>query len=610
MDIVELFKKRTRSPLRPRSSDIISNIFPHFRQHPPYKGSLILGETDQWDQRIFVVAQQKPKPHDFRTTNDLEKLNYGMLTAEDHAHILRFLKKTDAWKGKEAVLISLVDTYGADISMESARLFQAFFIARCIKAFLNLQIPSASIVLGEGGSGGALAIQYTDRRAQLEDALYATAPPESMAAIIFRDPTRIGDALNTVRPTADDLKELGVIETIISSPRSVSDVEGFARPIAAYLEKTVKDLAKQKIAKLIEERKARADAFGLAKPKSKKLRNFFPLTPLKKKGEDLPPPDLKIFTVEDSVLQVRFDYGDGLAGPHVKECIKCGDTSRRGDDDEEGCGKVIPLKEYMDNFNVCPYCGCSRVMGAHGWIKCLTDEGTFQELYRDLTVKELLPESLMTPEYEKFVSRQARRTHFRESLVTGLARIFGHKVVLAVCEFYFSGGTMGVVFGEKFHRAADYAIEKRYPLISLCCSGGARLYEGILALMQMVKTINAIDRLKAAGLPYISILGDPSTGGAIASYAALGDVIIAEPEAMVIFTGPRVMKTRGFPVEDRSIRAASLHELSAEIFNRVDFFQEIRGIHEVAARRDMKRVLCKYLEFYGASSARQNGEPV
>ena len=298
---------------------------------------------------------------------------------------------------------------------------------------------------------------------------------------------------------------------------------------------------------------------------------------------------------------MHYEYGDGLIGRSKKECIKCGDTSKK-EVSEEGCGAVIPLKEYINNFNVCPNCGRSRVMGALSWINCLTDPDTFHELYHDLTADDLLHPSLLTPDYQKFVTAQARRTHFREALVTGEAKIYGHQVVMAVCEFYFSGGSMGVVFGEKFHRAVDYAIEKRLPLVSLTCSGGARLYEGILALMQMVKTISAIEELKAHGLPYLSILGDPSTGGAIASYAALGDVIISEPEAMVIFTGPRVMKSRGFPVDEEAIRAVSLHELSTEIFRKLDFFHNIRGIHEVAPRRDMKRVICKYLEFYQSSS--------
>ena len=600
-DVVEVFKRRTRSPLRPRSGDVIKTIFPHFRQHPPHGGSLILGDADQWDRRIFIIGQQKPKPEDLRTKTDLQKLNYGMLTAEEHSYILRFLRKTVRRNLDNAMLVTFVDTYGADISMESARDFQAFFIARLLESFIKLPLPSISVVLGEGGSGGALAIQFCDRRAQMDDALYATAPPESMAAIIFRDPTRIREALAILKPTAAELQDLGVIDQILPAPHNVADVRGFARSIEGYLEKTVKELSRFKIAKLLEDRRTRAENFGLlspkaVKPKGRALGRLLMLTPLKKAHEHEPPPDMKIINIEETALQVRYDYGNGLAGSS-QEAVRCGDTSSRGHD-EEGCGGIIPLQEYLASHYVCRHCGRSRVMGALGWINCLTDPDTFHELYRDLVVTDLLHDSHLTPEYKKFVAAQNRRTHFHESLVTGEGLIYGHRAVLAVSEFYFSGGSMGVVFGEKFHRAVEYAVEKKLPFISLCCSGGARLYEGSLALVQMVKTVAAVLQLKEAGLPYISILGDPSTGGAIASYAALGDVILAEPQAMVVFAGPRVMKSRGFPVDQAAIRAGSLHNLSAEVFNRLEYFGKIRGIHEVAERKDMKRVITKYLEFY------------
>jgi acetyl-CoA carboxylase beta subunit len=144
----------------------------------------------------------------------------------------------------------------------------------------------------------------------------------------------------------------------------------------------------------------------------------------------------------------------------------------------------------------------------------------------------------------------------------------------------------------------EYAISKNLPLISLCCSGGARVLEGTPALMQMVKTVNSITRLKREGLPFISILGDPSTGGAIASYAALGDVILAEPQALVIFTGPRVMEARGFPVNEEDIRAEALCKNSPLIYENLEFYGNIRGIHEVAKRKNLKSSVLKYLEYY------------
>jgi len=180
----------------------------------------------------------------------------------------------------------------------------------------------------------------------------------------------------------------------------------------------------------------------------------------------------------------------------------------------------------------------------------------------------------------------------------GRARTHHFRVVMAISEFYFCGGSMGVVFGEKFRRAVDYAIQENLPLISLCCSGGARLYEGISALMQMVKTIESVNRLKRHGLPYISILADPSTGGAIASYAALGDVVIAEPGALVIFAGPRVMKSSGFEVDEKLIRSDYLHELSGGVYDELSYYHDIRGIQEICERKDMKLAIAKYLELY------------
>jgi len=599
MELIDVFKRRTRSPHRPRSGDVIGHIFPNFRQHPPYGGSLILGEVDQWGKHVFIVGQQKPKLSDFRTAKDLEKLNYGMLTAEEHSHILRFLKNAAGQELPNAILLTFIDTYGADISMESARDFQAFFIAHLIKTFLTIPMPSISIILGEGGSGGALAIQVTDRRAQLDDALYATAPPESMAAIVFRDPTKIKEALDVLKPTAPELRKLDVIDDIIQSPKKVSDVAGFSNNISSYLEKTIKDLSRIKIARLLEERRRQARSYGLPIEKSFSLMKYLLPTPLKKRREE-PAPNLKVFTYDDAVIQVQPDYGNGISLEPGREYIKCGETSKRGGQ-EEGCGQLIPLQEYQDNFNVCPNCGRSTIIGALSWINCLTDPGSFHELYRDLTSLDLFEDGLLTDDYKKHVAEQVKRTHFKESLVTGEASVYGHKVVLAVSEFHFSGGSMGVAFGEKFNRAVDYAIEKRRPLVSLCCSGGARLTEGIIGLMQMVKTVNAVNLLKEEGLPFLSILGDPSTGGAIASFAALGDVIIAEPGALISFSGPRVLQSRGFKVDESALRAVSLHQRSDDVFGRLDYFHDIRGIHEVATRHEMKRVVCKYLEFYKKS---------
>jgi len=592
-DIVETFKRRTRNPFRPRSSHLIQTLFTHFKPFLPTGESLICGEAKYLEKRVLVIGQEKPTLEKLRNPENAKKLNLGMLSADEHSQILGILKQARTMDPNELVILCLIDTYGADISMTSARRFQAYFISHLIYEFLTIPIRTISIVIGEGGSGGALALQVTDRRAQFEDALYATAPPESMASIIFRDDSRIREALLISKPRAHDLKKLGVIDQILAIPEDIKDVKGFAAPIEHYLQRSFRDLFHTKIKKLLEHREKRALAYGmprhhgklheLKKILEKPIKDFFYKVP----------PDIQVVTY-NSQTQIPDDYAGSEPLELNQEYIRCG--QERSPKPSGGCGRLIKLEEYLKNFQVCPYCSRQNILDAGGWIECLTDPETFFEINRNLTVDSLLDDQSITGYYRESLERQ--RSHFNESLVTGEALIFGQPVILAISEFYFSGGSMGVAFGEKFNRAIELAIEKKYPFISLCCSGGARLYEGILALMQMVKTIAGVHRLKRQGLPFISILGDPSTGGAIASYASLGDVILAEPNALVIFTGPRVMESRGFEVDESLIRSNSLQQLSGLIYYYQDYFFDIRGIHQVTERKDFKRELVKYLEFF------------
>jgi len=592
-DIVEIFKRRVRNPFRPRSSHLIQTLFTHFKPFSPTGESLICGEANYLDKRVLVIGQEKPTLEKLRDPENAKKLNLGMLSADEHSQVLGILKQARTMDPSELIILCLIDTYGADISMTSARRFQAYFISHLIYEFLTIPIRTISVVIGEGGSGGALALQVTDRRAQLEDALYATAPPESMASIIFRDDSRIREALSISKPTAQDLKKIRVIDQVLSVPEDIKDVKGFAAPIEHYLQKSFRELFHTKIKTLLEHREKRALAYGLPlhhgklhelkQLLEKPIKNFFYKVP----------PDIQLVTY-NSQTQIPDDY-DGREPLELnQEYIRCG--QERSPKSSGGCGRLIKLEEYLNNFQVCPYCNRQHILDAGGWIECLTDPESFFEINRNLTAESLLDGQSMTSYYRDFLDKQ--RSHFNESLVTGEALIFGQPVILAISEFYFSGGSMGVAFGEKFNRAVDLAIEKKYPFISLCCSGGANLYEGILALMQMVKAIACVIRLKRHGLPFISILGDPSTGGAIASYASLGDVILAEPNALVIFTGPRVMESRGFEVDEGLIRSNSLQQLSGLIYQHQDYFFDIRGIHQVTERKEMKRELVKYLEFY------------
>ncbi|MBW1803624.1 MAG: acetyl-CoA carboxylase carboxyl transferase subunit alpha/beta, partial [Deltaproteobacteria bacterium] len=523
-DLVEIFKKRTRHPYRPRASDIIEKMFPDFEAKETAGVSLVLGKCEFMNKRLFVIGQQKPKPVDLQSKEDLKRLNYGMPTSDEHSQIISLLREARSSDLEKTFVLCFIDTYGADISMYSAQRFQAFFIAHLIREFLTIPVRTISLVIGEGGSGGALAIQVTDMRGQMDDALYATAPPESMASIVFRDASRIGDALTILKPTARELKGLGVIDRIIPSSREIDNCEEMAQNTRLFLNRAMKDLSRMRIHRLIKKRETRAKQYGLSKGSGTlyDLKRYFE-KPIKK-AFHRPPPNIKIVNYS-SLTDVSDDYGNVEQIETTKEFIECGSVSGQ-EKRTKGCGKLIPLKAFLEGYHVCPECGYSYILGASGWIDCLADTGSFHELHRNLTVDQLLAEDSITDYYRDFLERQEGKSPFKESLVVGTARIHHFQVVMAISEFYYCGGSMGVVFGEKFRRAVDCAIQDNLPFISLCCSGGARLYEGITGLMQMVKTIESVNRLKRHGLPYISILADPSTGGAIASYAALGDVIM------------------------------------------------------------------------------------
>ncbi|MCB2187916.1 MAG: acetyl-CoA carboxylase carboxyl transferase subunit alpha/beta [Deltaproteobacteria bacterium] len=604
MKLIDLLKTRTRHPFRPRSTDIIQRIFADFRNYQVPSDNLVMGEGHLGERRVYVVAQQKPKPEQFRSTEDVGRNNWGMLNADDHSRVLGFLRHlSDTGPHEDAYLLSLIDTYGADISMYSARRLQAFFIAHLIRAYLTVPIRTVSLVLGEGGSGGALALQVADRRAAVEDAMYATAPPESLAAIIFRDAGRIEEALAISKSTAKDLRHFRVVDQVVPQTKRVDDKAGLAAGISEFLDKTAKELFRRKLDKLLERRIELAWEMGVIQPGTFYEIKRFIERPLKTFYKV--PADIQVVSEPSgSGINVEDNYGDGTLMEPGQAFVRCG--HEKAGAEGEGCGAMIPLIDYLENFQTCPACGKRHVLDAQGWISALTDPGTFHELFRNLSVSDLLPEDDIHSYYRAFLEKQKKRSSFNESLVTAHANILGYQAVLAISEFAFAGGSMGVVFGEKFRLAVEYAIRRRWPLVSVCCSGGARLYEGIVSLMQMYKTVASVEKLKQAGVPYISILADPSTGGAIASYAALGDICLSEPEAMVIFTGPRVMKARGFEVDENLVRSDALLEVSAETYLKPEYYGEIRGIQEVVPRAAMRRTVAKYLELYART---RTGEP-
>ncbi len=256
----------------------------------------------------------------------------------------------------------------------------------------------------------------------------------------------------------------------------------------------------------------------------------------------------------------------------------------------DSCKEIIYRAEVERGGRVCPKCHYPFRISARERIGQLTDAGSFEERETALTTTDPLGFK-DTKRYRERVRAAAQKTSTDEAVICGIASIGGQSAVLAVFEFGFLGGSMGSVVGEKLARAIELAIDKHLPVLIVSASGGARMQEGILSLMQMAKTSAALERLAAAGLPYISILTDPTTGGVTASFAMLGDVIMAEPRALIGFAGPRVI-------------AETIRQPLPEGFQRSEFLLAHGQLDMIVERRDLKETLRRVLAFFAAEPAR------
>lgn len=205
------------------------------------------------------------------------------------------------------------------------------------------------------------------------------------------------------------------------------------------------------------------------------------------------------------------------------------------------CNELIHTKELEQNLNCCPKCDYHYRLSSHQRIALLADEGTFTELFEDITSSDPLHFTDTEP-YTQRLQQAREKTNCSDAIKTGICHLHGHATALSVMDFNFMGGSMGSVVGERLTLLAEHALQHRLPLISIATSGGARMQESIFSLMQMAKVSAALARLHDARLPYLSVLTNPTTGGVTASFASLGDIILAEPNALICFTGPRVIE--------------------------------------------------------------------
>ncbi|MGQ9512154.1 acetyl-CoA carboxylase, carboxyltransferase subunit beta [Thermodesulfitimonas sp.] len=245
------------------------------------------------------------------------------------------------------------------------------------------------------------------------------------------------------------------------------------------------------------------------------------------------------------------------------------------------CEEIVYNKDLLKNLKVCPKCGFHFRLTAAERLSFTLDEGSFIEQDADLVADN----PLNFPGYPEKLAEARQATGLAEAIITGEGTIAGHRTIIGVMDSRFIMASMGAAVGEKIVRAVERACERRLPLIIFVASGGARMQEGVVALMQMARTAAAIKRLDDAGLLYIPVLTDPTTGGVSASFGMLGDIILAEPGALIGFTGPRVIEQ-------------TIKQKLPEGFQRAEFLQEHGMIDLVVPRPRMRETLARILKLH------------
>lgn len=243
------------------------------------------------------------------------------------------------------------------------------------------------------------------------------------------------------------------------------------------------------------------------------------------------------------------------------------------------CSEITIKKDIGRNLKKCPHCGYYYKMTAKERLALLIDEGTFEEKDINLETKDFLK----FEGYKEKINKSQEKTNMSEAVLSGIGEVFGIKVSIAIMDFNFLGGSMGSVVGEKITRALERGLKEKIPVIIVSSSGGARMYEGIVSLMQMAKTSAAVKKLKKSGIPFLSIPVNPTTGGVTASFAMLGDIIITEPNALIGFAGQRVIEE-------------TIKQKLPKGFQKSEFLLKHGMVDMIVKREEMKDTIKKILD--------------
>jgi acetyl-CoA carboxylase carboxyl transferase subunit beta len=245
------------------------------------------------------------------------------------------------------------------------------------------------------------------------------------------------------------------------------------------------------------------------------------------------------------------------------------------------CGVIQLTRDFVENLRVCPQCNHHEKVPVFERIEQVVDAGTFLETNASMTSADPL-HFKDSKAYPDRIAQSQKQTGCKDAVITGVGKIGGLETSLAFMNFAFIGGSMGSVVGEKVSRCLEYSIEHHISAVAFCTSGGARMQEGILSLMQMAKTSALVGKMHETGLPYISVLTDPTTAGVMASFASLGDLVIAEPVALVGFAGPRVIEQ-------------TIRQVLPKGFQRSEFVQEHGFVDLIVTRKELKDTLARVL---------------
>lgn len=309
-----------------------------------------------------------------------------------------------------------------------------------------------------------------------------------------------------------------------------------------------------------------------------------------------------LFSRHKPKIKIQTAKKDGFSG-----WVKC-----------SGCSELIHANELQQNLNCCPKCNYHYRLSLKQRIDLLTDSGTFTEHFSEVSPVDAIG-FVDTESYQDRLTQAVQKTGRRDAISTGTCQLDGRDYALAILDFSFMGGSMGSVVGERLTLLTELALSKNLPLVVVSASGGARMQESVLSLMQMAKTSAALAKLHEKGLPYISILTNPTTGGVTASFATLGDIILAEPDALIAFAGPRVVEqTIGQKLPPRAQKSEFLLEKGmidcivkrSELRDKLSFFLEFltgnsrspgTGIESDALEKKMAHRLKELLEINDAT---------